>query len=318
MKFVYLLFLIFCIILNYYYNNNISGLFFGTLISIIFTINYYKFKKIYDLIFFSLLFLNIIYLTINIFFRDLFILPPIFSSVDNVYERDIFRNIDLFGLEFSMRRASGIIDNIHVTALLILFSSILYYNQKKYILFSFSSFLLLISLNLQFILIFILFFILIFFKFKIKFYQIFIFASLIFILLDTLLLNHAYYYQIISSGSNIIFNELLYYLKNLNLKYFLFGFKPGAIDDPYDINLGYYVPLTDIGFIGIPLQFGLLGVIVLIINMKYWLKNSNNNIQLLFKLLLLTLFHYFSLGSFLGLILAYWITLVNKKKSNFE
>ena len=318
MKFVYLLFLIFCIILNFYFNSNISGLFFGTFISILFTSNFYKFKKFYNLFFTSLLLLNIIYLTINIFFRNIIILPPIFSSVDNVFERDIFRNIDIFGFELSMRRASGIIDNIHVTALLILFSSVLYYNQKKYILFSYSSFLLLISMNLQFILIFILFFIFKLFKFKIKFYQIFIFACLIFIILDTLLLNHAYYYQIISSGSNIIFNELSYYLKNLNLKYFLFGFKPGAIEDPYDINLGYYVPLTDIGFIGIPLQFGILGVIVLFFNMKYWLKNSNNNIQLLFKLLLLTLFHYFSLGSFLGIIFAYWITLVNEKKFSFE
>jgi hypothetical protein len=318
MKYIYTFFLISCIIINYIYNNNISGLFFASFLAILMSIYYLKFKKLFNFVFKTLLFLNIMYLSINLFFRDYFILPPIFTSVDNVYERDIYRNIDLFGLELSFRRASGIIDNIHVTALLILFSIILYIEEKKNILFFYSSILLLISMNIQFILVFILFLIFRYFKLKIKFYQILLIAILLFILIDSLVLGHAYYYQIISTGSSIIFNELFYYLKNLNLNYFLFGFKPGAIEDPFDINLGYYIPLTDIGFIGIPLQFGILGVIVLTVNMKYWFKNSDKNIKLLFKLLLLTLFHYFSLGSFLGVIIAYWLTLYNKNKFSFE
>ena len=57
------------------------------------------------------------------------------------------------------------------------------------------------------------------------------------------------------------------------------------IDDPYDAQAGFYVPLTDIGLIGVPIQFGLLGVISIIINVIIGIKYFSKQFKLIFKLL---------------------------------
>jgi hypothetical protein len=94
----------------------------------------------------------------------------------------------------------------------------------------------------------------------------------------------------------------------LDLGSFLYGIKPNMIDDPYDSQAGFYVPLTDIGLIGVPIQFGLLGLISIALNVLIGLKFFTSHFKLLYKLLLLTILHYFSLASFIGLLSTFWLS----------
>lgn len=319
MKNIFAFFILFfslaCIIGSYIIDFPILGFYVGCILGIIVHITYKFFKKYYNLFFKTLLFLNIIYLSVNLFFRDIVILPPIFGSPDNMYLKDIYRVISLFGNEFLMRRSSGISDNIHITSLLILFSVFIYYKEKNKLLFSYAIILTILSLNFQYILITLIFFIFelnIIKKFSLTKFSIgFLFF---FALFDTLILDNAYYYQISNTNANLFFAELTYYLKQIDLKYLLYGFKPGMVEDPYNILGGYYLPLTDIGLIGVPIQFGILGLILILFNVLLLLNISKKSFNLLFKSILVSIIHYFSLASFLGIIFSYWLNSYSKFK----
>lgn len=276
---------------------------------------FYKKIPFIDFFFRLILISNLFILIVNLFLRDYLLIPPLFSSGDNVFEQDIIRNISLGPLSINLRRSTGIIDNIHVSTLLLLFLVFIYYVKKKRVYFILGSILFFFTLNFQFILVYLLFFLILrfqdFFKKNLKF--IFLLAPIVFFIIDFIFLGQAYYYQISNSKLNLLAMELAHYIKYLDFGNFLYGIKPNMIDDPYDSQEGFYVPLTDIGLIGVPIQFGLLGIISIILNVFYGIYFFPQKFKLLFKLLLLTILHYFSLASFIGLLATYWLSLYYKK-----
>lgn len=309
--FIFFIFIVNTLILlgEYLLYKRISGLFLASIFSF-FIIFFYRSLPLIDFIFKLVLVSNLIILIINLFFRDFLLIPPLFSSGDNVYEQDIIRNISIGPLNMDLRRTTGIIDNIHVSTLLLLYLIFIYYIKKYQILFLFSSTIFFLTLNFQFILVYILFFLFLkfdsFFKKNIK--SIFFLVPLVFFIIDYIFLGQAYYYQITNSKLNLLILELTHYLKFLDLGSFLYGIKPNMIDDPYDAQAGFYVPLTDIGLIGVPIQFGFLGIFSILLNVLYGVFNFSKKYKLLYKLLLLTILHYFSLASFIGLLTTYWLS----------
>jgi hypothetical protein len=289
--------------------NRISGLFLGSIIGAIILICYNRIPLV-DSIFKLLLFSNLLILIVNLFFRDFLIIPPLFSAGDNVFEQDIIRNISIGPLSIDLRRSTGIIDNIHVSTLLLLYLVFIYYKKGWNKFFFLSSILFFFTLNFQFILVYVLFFLLIrhknFFDKHRK--SLFFLIPIIFFIIDYLFLGQAYYYQITNSKFNLLILELSHYLNFLDLGSFLYGIKPNMIDDPYDSQAGFYVPLTDIGLIGVPIQFGLLGLFSIALNVVIGFKYFTGHFKLLFKLLLLTILHYFSLASFIGLLSTFWLS----------
>ena len=126
----------------------ITGLYLGTILGCI-IILFYKSLSFIDNVFKLLLHLNLFILVVNLFFRDYLLIPPLFSSGDNVFEQDIIRNISLGPFSFDLRRSTGIIDNIHVSTLLLLFLIFIFYFEKRKKLFLFSSIIFFLSLNFQ-------------------------------------------------------------------------------------------------------------------------------------------------------------------------
>jgi hypothetical protein len=238
------------------------------------------------------------------------LIPPLFSVGDNVFEQDIIRNISIGSLNLDLRRSTGIIDNIHVSTLLLLYLIFIFYFENKKKLFIFSSIIFFLSLNFQYILIYILFFLIKNFQlFFTKNYKLLIiFIPIVFFILDFVFLGQSYYHQISNSKLSLLILELNHYLNFLDVSSFLFGIKPNMIDDPYDSGLGFYVPLTDIGFIGVPIQFGLLGLLSIFLNAFYGIYQFKGQYKLLYKLLLLSILHYFSLASFIGILTTYWLS----------
>lgn len=294
---------------EYILYDRITGLYLGSILGGAIYLGYSKIPLI-DFIFKLLLFSNLCILVVNLFFRDLLLIPPLFSAGDNVFEQDIIRNISLGPLSIDLRRSTGIIDNIHVSTLLLLYLVFIYYKNGSTKLFFLSSILFFLTLNFQFILVYLLFFLLLrhknFFDKHSK--SLFFLIPIVFFIIDYLFLGQAYYYQITNSKFNLLILELSHYLKFLDLGSFLYGIKPNMIDDPYDSQAGFYVPLTDIGLIGVPIQFGLLGLISIALNVLIGFKFFTSHFKLLYKLLLLTILHYFSLASFIGLLSTFWLS----------
>lgn len=309
------LFLIFEFILY----KRVSGLFLGTILSF-FILMFYNRLFLIDYFFKLILTLNLCILIVNLFFREYLLIPPLLSSGDNVFEKEIIRNISIGTFSIDLNRSTGIIDNIHVSTLLLLYSIFIYYIEKKKKLFVISSIVFFLSLNFQFILIYLLFF---FIK---KFNSFFInnskslifFVPFIFFIIDYVFLGQSYFYQISNSKFNLLIFELSHYIKYLDFGSFLYGIKPNMIDDPYDGQAGFYIPLTDIGIIGVPIQFGLFGITSILLNILYGIKYFPNQFKLLFKLLILTILHYFSLASFIGLLTTYWVSKYSAKKTSLK
>jgi hypothetical protein len=309
--------LLFIILFNFlatvfskYLGFNISGLFVGSIIGMgIFFVGKGYFV-IVDKIFKLLLFLNLIMLFNNLFFADYFIFPPLFSSPDETYNKTIIRAINIFGNEFLMRRTTGLSDNIHVSSLLNLILCYILWVKNQKVFYYIASGVLFFSFNIQFILIY-----LIWIVFRVRDVQfnfktlllVVGFLFLLFFLIDFFILESAYYYQIISSSSEILFSDLKTYYDAQTVKSFFFGIKPGDIDDPYDKSLGYYLPLTDIGIIGIPIQFGIMGLISILLLSFFWLIYAKKRERRFILPLFFSAIHYFSLASFLGVIFIAWL-----------
>jgi hypothetical protein len=289
--------------------NRISGLFLGSILGGLIILLYRSYPFI-DFLFKLLLVSNLFILIVNLFFREYLLIPPLFSAGDNVFEQDIIRNISFGPFNIDLRRSTGIIDNIHVSTLLLLYLVFIFFVNGKKKLFLFSSIIFFLTLNFQFILVYFLFFALN--KYKIFFAKnsklLFLLVPIIFFIIDFIFLGQAYFHQISNSKFNLLVFELSHYLKYLDFGSFLYGIKPNMIDDPYDSQAGFYVPLTDIGLIGVPIQFGLLGLISIALNVLIGIKFYTNQFKLLYKLLLLTILHYFSLASFIGLLSTFWLS----------
>jgi hypothetical protein len=315
-----ILFNIFAILFSVFLGYKINGLFFGSIVGMAF----FFFPKdnfvLINNLFIFLLFLNLFVLINNLFFYDYFIVPPLFGSPDETYNKTIIRAINLFGNEFRFRRTTGISDNIHVTSLLNIILCYFLWIKKRNFLFYLSTFILFISLNIQFIIIFILWILIRNKKLKINLKLVFNVAIgllILFFIIDYFFLGNAYYYQIISSGSDILLSELKTYLNAQSIKSVLFGIKPGDINDPYDSSQGYYLPLTDIGIIGIPIQFGLIGCFSIILISIFWFKYSSSREMKFIIPLFFSAIHYFSLISFLGILYLTWLVYFPPKEKLF-
>ena len=289
--------------------NRISGLFLGSILGGLIVL-FYRSIPFIDFLFKLLLVSNLFILIVNLFFREYLLIPPLFSAGDNVFEQDIIRNISFGPFNIDLRRSTGIIDNIHVSTLLLLYLVFIFFLKGKKKLFLFSSIIFFLTLNFQFILVYLLFFALnrykIFFAKNSK--SLILLVPIIFFIIDFVFLGQAYFHQITNSKLNLLVFELSHYIKYLDFGSFLYGIKPNMIDDPYDSQAGFYVPLTDIGIIGVPIQFGLLGLISIAFNILIGIKFYTNRFKLLYKLLLLTILHYYSLASFIGLLSTFWLS----------
>lgn len=310
----FILFIIFfnlsATVFSKYLGFSTSGLFVGSILGIgLFFIDKEYFLFI-DKVFKFLLYSNLIMLINNLFFADYFIIPPLFSSPDETYNKTILRAVNIFGNEFLMRRTTGLSDNIHVSSLLnLILCYILWVNNQK-ILYYLASAVLFFSMNIQFILIYFIWIGIKSRSVKFNFKTIILLVSalfLLFFIVDFFILDSAYYYQIISSGSEILLSDLKTYYDAQTIKSFFFGIKPGDIDDPYDKSLGYYLPLTDIGIIGIPIQFGLVGLISILLMAFFWLSYSEKKERKFILPLFFSAIHYFSLASFLGILFITWL-----------
>jgi len=299
---------------EYFITKKITGLYLGAILGL--ALFYYPSKLIIlNKIIKILLFINIIVLGWNTFFRDIFNIPPILSLNPTVYKESILRSINLGFIELRLNRSTGIADNIHVSTLLLLYFIIYAENKRGLRFFSLiSKGILFASLNFQFILVFLVYTLLkinpqLFKKYTILFI---IITITIFFSVDYFMLGGGYLFQIGNTGFSLLIDEFLYYMENLNIQRFLFGIKPGAIPDPFNPFKGYYIPLTDIGMIGIPIQFGMFGFLTIFSLVINILKISQNKTNIFFKTLLITLVHYFSTASFIGVLSTYW--LLDKKK----
>jgi hypothetical protein len=313
-KHSFLLFIIFFNILatifSNYLGSNISGLFVGSILGMgLLYIDKDHFVFV-DKVFTILLYANLIMLINNLFFADYFIIPPLFSSPDETYNKTIIRAINIFGNEFLMRRTTGLSDNIHVSSLLNLILCYILWvkNQKK--MFYLASAVLFFSMNMQFILIYFIWLGIRERDVKLNFKALILLVSylfLLFFLVDLFILDSAYYNQIISSDLKILLSDLKTYYNAQTVKSFFFGIKPGEIDDPYDMSLGYYIPLTDIGIIGIPIQFGLGGLISILLLSFFWFIYAKKKERKFILPLFFSAIHYFSLVSFVGVLFITWL-----------
>ena len=202
--------------------NRISGLFLGSILGGLIILFYRSFPFI-DFVFILLLVSNLFILIVNLFFREYLLIPPLFSAGDNVFEQDIIRNISFGPFNIDLRRSTGIIDNIHVSTLLLLYLAFIFFVNGKKKLFLFSSIIFFLTLNFQFILVYVLFFALN--KFNIFFAKnsklLFLLVPIIFFIIDFVFLGQAYFHQISNSKFNLLVFELRHYLKYLDFACFV-------------------------------------------------------------------------------------------------
>jgi hypothetical protein len=307
---VILIFNLFAILLSSFFGYKVNGIFIGSIVGMTFFFFPKNNFRFFNYIFIFLLYSNLFILINNLFFYDFFVIPPLFGSTDETYKKTIVRAIIFFENEFRLRRTTGLSDNIHVSSLLNIILCYYLWIKKKKFLFYLSSFILFVSLNIQFIIIFILW---IFYRekeFKIDFKL--VLTALVgllslFFVIDYFLLGNAYFYQITSSGPEILISELKVYFNAQSFKTVLFGIKPGDINDPYDASQGYHIPLTDFGFIGIPIQFGVFGCFSIILISLFWFHYSARREFKFIVPLFFSAVHYFSLISFLGILYLTWL-----------
>lgn len=286
----------------------IRGIFFAVIVGVIFLFIPKSYNGIFYIIFLGILLANLFILTSNTFFGNIYLLKPYISSEENVYEKVIERSIQFFGQEFRLRRSTGIIDNIHVSTFINLILVYFSFLKKWKILFIIALIVLFLNLNLQFIIIFIIWFI-----FENKNIQVSIWKSLLFFLpivffilflIDQLLFGGAYSNQISSTNFGVLTAEFTSYIKIMNVWNFLYGL-PSGHDDFYDSGVDYYIPLTDIGLIGIPFQYGLFGIFSIILLCFFWIKYSTKRLSFFLIVCMFSALHYFSIISSLSIILVF-------------
>lgn len=250
------------------------------------------------------LIINIVYLGINTFIPNAFV-EPIFTSGADVYKHLIIRRIEIFGQIFELRRCTGIADNIHISAFICLLFIFICDLRQWRILFLISVIILFANLNLQYLLIFIIWF---FTKRKklsslASLLKYSILGLAIFLTIDSIF-TFGYIGQIAASDLSNLVSEFSSFLSIIDINSFLFGL-PIDAPDFYNPKLGYYLPITDIGLLGIPLQFGLLGVFTIILNYLFWLKYSSTKLKHFLVVSLLAIVHYFSLASAIAIVLLF-------------
>lgn len=242
------------------------------------------------------------------FFYSNVYLQPVFGNGEFTFEKLIQRSITLFGNEFRLRRSTGFVDNIHVSAFLNLLLIFYLYYKKKPILYLISILILFLNLNFQFILILLFW---LFLKnrnsnFSFKKISISISSGIfIFYLIDKNLLSGSYVKQISVTNFNLLYQEFLLYLNFMKFQDWIFGFN-NIIEDFYQGSVKEYsIPLTDIGFIGILIQYGLVGTFFIVIYYIIWFKLAYKEFKLFLSICLIMFLHYFTLASFWSILMIF-------------
>ena len=102
------------------------------------------------------------------------------------------------------------------------------------------------------------------------------------------------------------FMELYHIFDVFDLERFLFGFNV-SFDDQYGSDHSV-IPVTDFGFLGIPLQNGVLGFISIGMIFSYWIKYSSSELKTFILInLIIGLLHYFPMISFPGIVVISWL-----------
>jgi|688.fasta_scaffold286840_2 hypothetical protein len=323
------LFLLFPLILLFFlwfiaklFSIDLRGLYSGYLIGSLFFLFRKNFSKFYEVIFVSIALANILILGWNTFFHSVVYLPPVFGNGEFTYEKFIQRSISLLGNEFRLRRSTGFVDNIHVSAFLNLLLIFYLYYKKTPFLYYFSIIILALNLNFQFILIFLFWLFLRnrttnFSFIKIIFY--FFSGIFLFYFIDKILLSGSYVEQIGVTNFNLLYQEFLKYLNFMKLQDWIFGFN-NLFEDFYQGSVKEYsIPLTDIGFIGILIQYGIVGTFFIVIYYFVWFKLAYKEFKLFLSICLIMFLHYFTLASFWSILMIFLLLGFQKnlfKKNN--
>ncbi len=286
----------------------LRGLYIGILFGALTLFIPQQYSKINELIFISIALINLFILGYNTFLGVVYSIPPLISGGENTYEKIIERSIFLAGIEIRLKRNTGFVDNIHVSALInLLFIFYSYFKNWK-LLHRFAIVILFFNVNLQFILIYLLWS---FFKnkklqiSKNKLLLLLLGGLGIFILIDQLFMSGGYSQQLGATNVNVLIVEFKNYLAYMSAKDWLFGLSVFDEDFYQGDDFGYYVPLTDIGLIGLPIQFGLLGISAIILCYSFWLKFSKRQLRFLLLVCLIMLLHYFTIASFWGIFMIF-------------
>lgn len=292
------------------FNIELRGIYPGIFVGCIFFLIPNKFVFINKYIFLVIAIINFFLLGYNTFLFGKSILPPIIGGGEGTFEKVIERSIFFVGYELRLKRNTGFVDNIHVSAfinlLLIFYSSFKKWRVVKYI----AILLLLLNLNLQFILIYFLWSILkdknvtLNYKKIIIFFFIFL---LFFLAIDNLFMSGGYSQQIGATNFEALGLEFASYANYMKIEDWLFGLKVFEEDFYQGNDFGYYVPLTDIGLFGFPIQFGFIGVILMFFCYSFWLKFSAKQLKFFLLICLLMLLHYFTIASFWGIFMIFLI-----------
>lgn len=235
-------------------------------------------------------------------------MPPLISGGEKTYEKIIERSIFLAGIEIRLKRNTGFVDNIHVSAFINLLFIFYSYFKRWKLLNRFSVIVLFLNVNLQFILIYLIWF---FFRNrklqinKSKLIFILLGGFVLFVFIDQVFMSGGYSQQLGATNLNVLLVEFKNYFAYMTSKDWLFGLSVFNEDFYQGEDFGYYVPLTDIGLIGLPIQFGVLGITAIILCYSFWLKFSEKQLRFLLLICLLMLLHYFTIASFWGIFMIF-------------
>lgn len=237
---------------------------------------------------------------------------------------NVVRSVSLLGFELIIVRPYGVLNNIHITALLNLILYVHFFNINKYAGLRKAIFLIIIiSYNLQTIIMLFLF--INFYKIN-KINKIMVLKNIalmlfLFGIFDYFFMDSAYNDQITKTFDSDIIYEAEFYISTLNPVNLLFGIDLLNVDDPFDGSY-YSIPVIDIGFFNIFMQYGVIGVMCIIIFYKYLYDLLDVNGKKFMIVNLFSLIHYFNIISFACLISTYFIfskkinqSISNEKKS---
>jgi hypothetical protein len=298
-----------CLIAVTFLDQGGKGIYAGYIVMVAFLLLKNTEMSIIRVLILSLLYANVIITLNNGFLYTDVLIPPLFSAGDEVYNQTISRAINFYGLEFVIKRPTGISDNIHVTGLLNLYFTYWLLTNRKYIQFIIVAFTILTSMNIQIILVFMIWLHKRNFKSSFNLSLLFTLAfssAMVFLILDYFFLEGSYFIMVVNTFSSSFTQELNYYFQIMNPIRFLFGIPANTVDDPH-MNDIFAIPVTDVGFLGVPIQHGLIGVIFIVLLVLFWLRLASPQLRTFIIINLLSLVHYFPMISLPGVIVMSWL-----------
>lgn len=307
---------LFALILSALLEVKIRGLYIGVILSVL-MLSTIKLRALpLKFILYSVLILNLFIVSLNTFFFDYYSIAPLWTSGENLeFNKNIIRYVNIFGYDFFLSRRTGIIDNIHVTSLLLLFLIYISKETQKRMLFFFTSAILFLGVNFQYIIIYLVwlyirtsnrrFNIVTFLKLLLGF-------TIIFFIIDHFVSESSYAAMIFGTGIDYLSWAVNTYIEHVSFKEILFGMPAGTLDLYDVVQYGAGIPLDDIGVVGLLIHYGLVGVCMIIMWISYILIAAQKNERQFVIILLFSAIHYFNIVSFAGIFLLTLIIIVPK------